>query len=209
MKHMMKHKSLVIVGSGGHAAVVLDASNQMKTWENIIILDNQTDGVFLTVDDLYANRKKYLETHDIFVAIGDNFIRENFLNELAKEGFSLATVIHPSSIIADNVILDEGTIVLAGVILNPNVRVSKGVIVNTGARLDHHSKIGDFTHVCPGTVLAGDVTIGSRCFLGTGSIVSNQVNIADNVSLGAGCVVVKSITEPGTYVGVPARLLVK
>ena len=46
------------------------------------------------------------------------------------------------------------------------------------------------------TILAG---------LGIGSVVSNNVNICSSCKLGAGAVVVKNITEPGTYVGVPVR----
>jgi len=35
--------------------------------------------------------------------------------------------------------------------------------------------------------------------------VKNNVTIAGNVVVGTGAVVVKSISESGTYVGVPAR----
>jgi len=38
-----------------------------------------------------------------------------------------------------------------------------------------------------------------------GSVVSNNVNIYSGCKIGAGAVVVKDITEPGTYVGVPVR----
>jgi sugar O-acyltransferase (sialic acid O-acetyltransferase NeuD family) len=201
----MKHKSLLIVGSGGHASVLLDAAKRMKQWDSVLVLDQQSKGVAIPVDDVYSNRHQYKSTHEVFVAIGDHQHREKVTNELISEGFTLATIVHPSAVIADGVSIEEGSCVLAGVILNPYVRIGKGVIVNTGARLDHHNRIGDFTHVCPGSVLAGDVTIGTHCFLGAGSIVSSQVAITDHVTLGAGCVVVKSINEPGTYVGVPSK----
>ena len=201
----MKHNSLMIVGSGGHATVVLDAAKLMNIWDSILVLDQTKEGIALDVNDLYSNRHQYKPTHDVFVAIGDNKDRENVMTQLTKEGFLFATIIHPSAVVAENVSIDAGTCLLAGVVVNPYVRIGKGVIVNTGARLDHHNHIGDFSHVCPGSVLAGDVTIGQRCFLGTGSIVSSQVLISEHVTLGAGCVVVKSITDPGTYVGVPAR----
>lgn len=203
----MKRKSLMIVGSGGHASVVLDAARLMQQWDSIIILEQTKVGIVLDVHDVYANRHQYKPTHELFVAIGNNLNREKVTNELISEGFSLATIVHPSAIVAASVSIGEGSCILAGAILNPHVTIGKGVIVNTGASLDHHNRIGDYSHVCPGSVLAGDVTIGSHCFLGTGSVVSNQIEITSHVTLGAGCVVVKSFTEPGTYVGVPARKL--
>jgi len=49
------------------------------------------------------------------------------------------------------------------------------------------------------------VSVGKSSWLGIGSVVSNNVNICSGCNVGAGAVVVKDITEPGTYVGVPAR----
>lgn len=53
--------------------------------------------------------------------------------------------------------------------------------------------------------LAGTVKVGRGSWLGIGSIVSNSVNIISDSKIGAGVVVVRDITEPGTYVGVPVR----
>lgn len=53
--------------------------------------------------------------------------------------------------------------------------------------------------------LAGAVKVGRGSWLGIGSIVSNSVNIISDSKIGAGVVVVRDITEPGTYVGVPVR----
>lgn len=201
----MNIKSLIIIGSGGHAVVAMNAATLMQLWDSILILDQQLEGLAINVDDLCSNRHKYKRTHEFFVAIGNNQTRQKVLNELTNEGFLLTKIVHPSAIVAESVLIEEGSCVFAGVVLNPYVTIGKGVIVNTGARLDHHNHIGDYSHVCPGSVLAGDVTIGDHCFLGAGSVVSSQVEITDHVTLGAGCVVVKSLSEQGTYVGLPAR----
>lgn len=201
----MNIKSLIIIGSGGHAVVAMNTAILMQLWDSILILDQQLEGLAINVHDVYSNRQQYKQTHEFFVAIGDNQNRQKVMNELTKEGFYLTTIVHPSAIVAESVLIEEGSCVFAGVVLNPYVTIGKGVIVNTGARLDHHNHIGDYSHVCPGSVLAGDVTIGTHCFLGAGSVVSSQVEITDHVTLGAGCVVVKSLSEQGTYVGLPAR----
>ncbi len=201
----MRNNKLVIVGSGGHASVVLDAAEQMNHWSSFIVLDEKPNGVVLTVDDLYQQRLKYKDSSDFFVAIGDNVVRKRMLEELELEGFSLATIIHPSAIVASSVVIEEGSCVFARAVLNPFVQIDKGVIINTSASIDHHSSIGSFTHICPGAVLAGNVKVGQGCFVGTGAVISNQITITNEVTLGAGAVVVKSIEETGTYVGVPVR----
>ena len=201
----MSFKSLVLIGSGGHASVVLDAARLMQQWDSIIILDQTKVGIVLDVHDVYANRHQYKPTHEFFVAIGDNQTRQKVMSELTDEGFLLTTIVHPSAIVAESVLIEEGSCVFAGVVLNPYVTIGKGVIVNTGARLDHHNHIGDYSHVCPGSVLAGEVTVGSLGFIGTGASISNQINITSNVIIGAGGVVIADITKPGTYVGVPAK----
>jgi len=59
-------------------------------------------------------------------------------------------------------------------------------------------KIVDSTHI------SGNVTINEKVYIGTGTVVLEKINICSNVTIGAGAVVTKDITEPGTYVGVPA-----
>ena len=48
--------------------------------------------------------------------------------------------------------------------------------------------------------------IGNHVSLGSNSTIM-PVNICDNVVIGAGAVVTKDITEPGIFVGNPARRL--
>ena len=61
-------------------------------------------------------------------------------------------------------------------------------------------------HVSVGSHVAGTVQVGDRTWIGIGSAVSNNLSICNDCMIGAGAVVVKDIDEPGTYIGVPARL---
>jgi len=201
----MKHKTLVVVGSGGQASVVLDAARLMNAWTSIIVLDQHMNSKVLPVDELYSNRSNYINQAQFIVAVGNNNDRKRLLDELINEGASIATVLHPSAVIAPSAIIEEGSCVLAGSILNPFVQIGKGVIINTKASVDHHGVIGEYTHVAPGATLAGEVTVGSLGFIGTGASISNQINITSNVIIGAGGVVIADIIQEGTYVGVPVK----
>ena len=47
--------------------------------------------------------------------------------------------------------------------------------------------------------------LGDNVVIGANSVVMGPVDICDNVLIGAMSLVNKSISEPGVYVGVPAR----
>lgn len=49
------------------------------------------------------------------------------------------------------------------------------------------------------------IIVGDNVQVGAGAIILPGVTITNNVIIGAGCIVSKSITEPGIYVGIPAK----
>jgi sugar O-acyltransferase (sialic acid O-acetyltransferase NeuD family) len=201
---------LLIIGASGHGKVVADIALKMKKWQTIAFLDdNDSLGTVmgLQVIGKSADAIKYVEDSDIFVAIGNNATREKIMNELGLASASIPVLIHPNAILGEQVELGTGTVVMAGVVINSCTRVGKGCIINTGATLDHDNTIEDYVHISPGVNIAGTVVVGERSWLGIGSKVSNNVNITSGCIVGAGAVVVKDITVPGTYVGVPARRL--
>ena len=51
--------------------------------------------------------------------------------------------------------------------------------------------------------------IGLKTWIGAGAIVLNNLSICDNCIVGAGAVVIKDLEEEGTYIGVPAKRLIK
>ncbi len=199
---------LLIIGASGHGKVVADIALKMNIWRSIAFLDDDESlKVSLGLDIIgnVADVHKYLEDFDIFVAVGDNKTREKIQEKLEAESASIPVLVHPRAIIGADVDLGAGTVVMAGVAINCCSRLGKGCIINTGATLDHDNVMEDYVHISPGANLAGVVRVGRGSWVGIGSAVSNNVNITSSCTVGAGAVVVKDITEPGTYVGVPAR----
>ncbi|KRG15759.1 acetyltransferase [Virgibacillus soli] len=200
-------KKLLIIGASGHGKVVADIALKMKKWRYIAFLDdnqNIKSSLELDVIGKTVEIHDYIKDYDIFVGIGNNEIRARFHEELEKNGASIATLVHPDSIIGGNVNIASGTVVMAGVIINCGTSIGKGCIINTGSTIDHDNNIGEFVHISPGVHLAGTVKIGNSSWLGIGSIVSNNLSIGNKCKIGAGAVVVKDITEAGTYIGIPA-----
>lgn len=198
-------KKLLIIGASGHGKVVADIARK-NGYEKITFLDdnvNVKSCMEFPVLGTSREAEKYSD-YDLFVAIGNAGIREQVQNELADSGRKIAVLVHPAAVIAPEVTIGEGTVIMAGAVVNPDVCIGKGCIINTGATVDHDNRISDFVHVSVGSHLAGTVTVGEKTWIGAGAVVSNNITICSGCMIGAGAVVVKDIKEPGTYVGVPA-----
>lgn len=203
----MKNK-LLIIGASGHGKVIADIAIKIGRWENIAFLDDDesiNSSMGLKVIGKVADAYTYMSDYDLFVAIGNNTTREKLHIKIIMTGASIPNLIHPNAVIGEKVELGLGTVVMAGVTINCCTKIGNGCIINTGATIDHDSVLEDYVHISPGAHLAGTVKVGKGSWLGIGSIVNNNVNIVSNCKVGAGAVVVKDLTEPGTYVGVPAR----
>lgn len=203
----MKDK-LLIIGASGHGKVALDIAIKMKKWETIVFIDdNETvkECIGIPVIGRIDDSFKYKEEADFFVAIGNNLIREKVQERLELAGFSIASLIHPNSVIGADINIGKGTIIVAGVVINSSTIIGNGCIINTSCTIGHDNLIGDYVHISSGVNLAGTVKIGKRSWICIGSAVINNISICNDCKVGAGAVVVRDITEPGIYVGVPVK----
>ena len=200
-------KELIIIGAGGHGKVVADIAQKMGKYNKISFLDDADlqECMNLPVVGKTKDFKNFIDTCDIFVAIGDTKKREEWIEILEQSGANIPTLIHPSVIVGACVEIGKGSVVVAGAIINPCATIGKGVIINTGAIVDHDCKIGDYAHVSVGVCVAGNVGIGARTWIGIGATVKNGVSICKDCMIGAGAVVVNDIEIAGTYIGIPAR----
>lgn len=198
-------RRLIILGASGHGKVAADIAIR-SGYEEILFLDDNPEArecLGWPVVGRVSEADGY--QGDFFVAIGNPTVRERIQNKLEGQGKNLALLIHPSAILGIGVTIGKGSILMAGVVVNPCAEIGKGCILNTAASVDHDCKVGDYVHVSVGAHIAGTVTIGAKTWIGVGAAVRNNVTIAQNCMIGAGATVVRSITEPGTYIGTPAR----
>lgn len=200
-------KDVIIIGAGGHAKVIADII--YKSGDNLIgFLD---DNLANKGKEIYLGKKVIGTTKDIeiynknyfIIGIGNNSIRKKINNE---NNLKLYSAIHPSAIIAEDVKIGTGSVIMAGVVINPGTVIGKNCIINTCSSLDHDNLLEDYVHISPGAHLAGTVTIKEGTWICTGAIVKNNITIGKNNIIGAGGVVIKDIIEENTtYVGVPAK----
>ncbi|WP_040372341.1 acetyltransferase, partial [Peribacillus psychrosaccharolyticus] len=135
----MKNK-LLIIGASGHGKVVADIALKMNKWKSVAFLDdneNIESTMGIEVIGKSSEAVKYLKNSDIFVGVGNNNIREKIQRKLEAEGASIPIIIHPTSVIGNQVELSSGIVVMAGAVINCCSKIGKGCIINTGATIDH------------------------------------------------------------------------
>ncbi len=196
-------KKLVILGAGGHGRVCAEIAS-LTGYEEIVFLDDG-EPQYVAVAGKISDLNRYIDDHDVFVAVGRNSLRRAIFESAGAAGADFATLIHPSAVVSPSASIGRGTVVVAGAVINCFAQVGDGVIINTCASVDHDCRIGDFAHVAVGARVAGIADIGEDVFLGAGSTVIQCRTVCPGCVIGAGAAVVCDITESGTYVGVPAK----
>lgn len=200
-----------MIGGGGHAKVVVDLALKSGEWRIAGVLDDvpgATGRSVLGCAVLGGTERlgDYSRSGMAFViAIGSNAVRERMQAAATSAGLVAATLVHPSAILAESVVIGDGTVVMAGAVINADARIGKGVIVNTGAVIDHDCHIGDYCHVAPGVKLCGSVSVGPRSLVGVGASVIPGIQIGSDCVIGAGAAVVSPVASGTRVVGVPAR----
>jgi sugar O-acyltransferase (sialic acid O-acetyltransferase NeuD family) len=213
MSSKTKKQELLVYGASGHAKVIIDAAEKQDKYSIIGILDDNAElhgRNFIDYSVLggfqFIQKQNDHKTH-VVIAIGSNEVRKSLSEKIRKLGFRFATIIHPSAQIARGVVVEEGTVVMAGVVINSDTRIGKHVIVNTGSTIDHDCVIEDFAHISPGVHLAGNAKVGKLTHIGIGTSVIQGITIGDESIIGAGAAVVENIPSHVTAVGIPAKVI--
>lgn len=196
---------LIIIGASGHAEVLADIA--LKSGYTIAgFLDDSektTELLGYKVLGKVSDCLKYKNDCKFVIGIGNNAVRQRIAEEYSELDF--LTLIHPTASIGLDVTIDKGTVVMPMAVINSCAKVGKHSIINSGAVVEHDCRVGDYCLIAPHATLCGVVKIGSNVHMGAGSVVNQTLSVCDNVTVGSGCVVTQSITESGTYVGVPAK----
>ncbi|MDZ4726915.1 MAG: acetyltransferase [Leptospira sp.] len=209
---------IFLIGSGGHAKVVLDAMIAANCKPHGII-DNDPDkleslllGVTVIGDDnIFFNR---FSPNDAKVVVGIGSVRSTKIRNQVyqlynQRGYKFLNVIHPYAKISQYCQLQNSIQILANVTVNAGSVIGNNSILNTGSTIDHDCVIGNSVHIAPGVTLSGNVRIGDDTHIGTGAIVIQNISIGKNCLIGAGSVVLNNVPDNSVVVGCPARVIKK
>ena len=204
--------SVVVIGAGGHAKVVVELIRSQGRYDVIGCTDREplrqdvvgapilgSDDV---LPDLYAQGVRHC-----FIALGDNVLRRKVAVQVTALGFELVNAVSPKAIVSPTVRFGRGVAVMAGAVINADATVADLAIVNTRAAVNHDCEIGEAAHVAPRAALAGGVRVGPLAFIGAGATIIPGVSVGESTVIGAGATVISDLGPNLVAVGVPAKPL--
>lgn len=134
-------------------------------------------------------------------------VKLQVLDQLERQGRSLATLIHSTCHVHFTAQVYRGAILYPMCNIDQDVGVCSGAVLNNSVVASHGCRIGRAAFLAPGVVLSGNVTVGEGAFLGAGSIVADGVSIGDRAIVGVGTVVTTDVAAGASVIGSPMRIL--
>ena len=208
--------NIIVIGSSGHAKVVIDCIEKQNKHEIVGLLDRFKEvgtssfgyKIIGKEEDLPTLIKVYKIEGGI-IAIGDNFIRYTVYNKILQNipQFNFIKVIHPSAQIARNVIIGIGTVILANTTISSEATIGNFCIINNNSSLDHDSKMLNYSSLAPGSSIGGNVKIGLFTAVSLGVKIIHKIIIGKHTVIGTGSTVIKNIPEYVVAYGTPAKVI--
>lgn len=195
---------LIIIGAGGHGRVIADSALKNGYTDISFVDDNATGNCMgLPIIGTSAEIERFDDGKtDFIIGIGNNAVRKLIAE---KYNVNWVSIVHPSALIAINVSIGKGTVVMPGAIVNTCATIGSHCIINTNTVVEHDNVIEDYVHISPAATLGGTVRIGALTHIGIGAAVKNNTDICSDCIIGAGAVVIRNIEDSGTYIGVPVE----
>ena len=206
---MIDMKKLCIFGASGAAKdafLILAASELQDEFECFFETDDIWTERMLLGYDVRPFSAFDPKEYKLVIAVGDSFARKKIVG-LVPPGTEFFSLIHPSVNISPWVEIGEGAIIGEGCLFTIDIKIGKHAYINIGTTISHDCRIGDYFTASPAVNISGNCTIGDCVFMGINSSVRDKITITDNVIAGMGSAVINDLIEPGTYVGVPAKLI--
>ena len=196
---------MYLFGSSGHCKVIIDIiiKSNLEILEGVFD-DNPSRDEICKIPVYKTPSLDFFHSKSLIISIGDNENRKKIANQITT---NFLTAIHPNAVLAYNVSVGEGTVVMAGALLSSDVIVGKHCIINTASVVEHDCVLSDFVHISPNAALAGNVIVGEGTQVGIGAIVIQGVKIGNWVTIGAGAVIINDVPDHAVIVGNPGKII--
>jgi sugar O-acyltransferase (sialic acid O-acetyltransferase NeuD family) len=144
------------------------------------------------------------------IAIANSRIRSQLDAELVAAGVKPWTLIAENVIIMDDTIIGEGALISPFVTLTSNIRIGRQFHANLYSQVEHDCVVGDFVTLAPGARVNGNIVLEDHVYVGSNAVIRHglqgaPVVIGKGAVIGMGAVVTRSVAPGTTVVGNPAR----
>jgi UDP-perosamine 4-acetyltransferase len=203
----------VVLGAGGHAAVVLETLTRQFDVAGLLdprleLHETTVDGVpVLGGDELLPElRRRGIAGFHVGVgSVGDTSLRRRLYDEASGAGLTAVDAVHADAILSPSSAHGNGLAAMARSVVGARGRLGHNVVVNTAAIVEHDCILGNHVYVASGAVLGAGVEVADGAHVGLGASVNQGLTIGAGAVVGSGAAVVRDVAAGATVVGVPAR----
>lgn len=144
-----KKMDLIIVVAGGHGKCCLDIAREV--YDDIVFLDDGLVGKTINdckviggMKDIQVLREKY---SNIFIAIGNNRLREELITQAQEIGFNVVNLISNKSIVSNYAKIGQGCVIFSNVVIEPNSTIGNGCVICANSVINRDAFIADYSFV--------------------------------------------------------------
>ena len=173
-------KSIVIIGSGGHANSLIDLIESSSKFKIKGYFDNTKNNKIKL--KYLGNDTDIIKYKFKFAAIGIGLglspkKKMQLIKKYKSWGISFPKLIHKSSYVSRTCKIQDGAQLFAGTIINANSQIGSYTIINTGSIIEHDCFIGENSFICPGSIILGSCKIGKNTVIGSRNVILPNTNI--------------------------------
>ncbi len=204
-------KPVLLLGATDYAAVFLDSfeadPNVLFTGcvQNLDPAD--TDREILGRPVHWTGSIDHLRSSHDLICILATTKRRAWVTELVEQGYSFATLNHPSNTVSQRSALGLGASVDAGSVVAGFSRIGDHVRIGRSVSIGHHTEIGSFSTIHPGSVISGHCLIGEQVTVGAGAVILERIEIGDGAFIAAGALITKNVPPGALVAGHPGQIV--
>lgn len=139
----------------------------------------------LRIEDFDLLNERYpIDEYKLFIAVGNNNIREKLYQEAKGRGYEFISYISSHASVWNDLVYGDNVMISEGSVIQPFVSIGNNSFL-FGASVGHHSRIGKNT-LLSACYLGGDSEIGDNSFLGLNSTVNQNIKVGKSNIIGVG-----------------------
>lgn len=201
-------KTIIIVGSGGHAAELRDYinhNNNARPADYIQVIgfidDNEeTYKHYGFAEPFLGSIKDHKVNTDVkyLMGIANLEYRQKIIEKLQSQGAEFMGLIHPTAIISPSAEIHPTTVISHNASVGAKAKIGKYNMLNSRCTIGHDSLMGDFNFISPQAAISGNTKIGNGNLIGTNACTIPGMTIGNNNKIAAGMVIYKSVGDDST-----------
>lgn len=207
---------VVIIGAAGDGAVLAQTIRDIaRSDPNVELLgfldDSKAEGTLFCNAPIMGPLLswQYLDESVQFIPalhkVKQMYSRKKLIEKLGIPDNRWATIIHPNTVIADDVEVGLGVFIASFVTVQPGAKIHNFVSVRAGANIGHDSNVGDYCYIGPNATLCGHSEMACGAHLGPNAVVTDGLRLHEFSVIAASSLVTKTVHAFDVVLGNPAR----